>query len=259
MKQPPGFDDTTHPDFVCKLHKSIYGLKQSPRQWFSKITTTLQAFGFIFSKADPSLLIYAKDNTRLFVLIYVDDILVTVNDKSQIAHLLRQLHSKFNLKQLGDISLFLGIQVAKTKTDYFLNQTHYAKQLLLSVGFNNSKAALTPMSLKRSTGFASTEEFSDPQLYRKIAGSLQYLSITRPDIAFTTNYICQRMHKPSVDDFQTLKRLLRYVQGTTDLGIPIDPGDLQLRAFADADWAADNSDRRLITGFCTFLSNTIIS
>ncbi|PKU77504.1 putative mitochondrial protein [Dendrobium catenatum] len=115
------------------------------------------------------------------------------------------------------------------------------------------------MSLKRSTGSASTEDFSDPQLYRKIAGSLQYLSITRPDIAFTTNYICQRMHKPSVDDFQTLKRLLRYVQGTTDLGIPIDPGDLQLRAFADADWAADSSDRRSITEFCTFLGNTIIS
>ncbi|PKU68154.1 putative mitochondrial protein [Dendrobium catenatum] len=115
------------------------------------------------------------------------------------------------------------------------------------------------MSLKRNNSTGNTEPFSDPQLYRKIAGSLQCLSITRPDIAFTTNYICQHMHEPSVNDFQTLKRLLRYVQGTTELGIPIDPGDLQLRAFADADWAADSSDRRSVTGFCTFLGNTIIS
>ncbi|PKU69210.1 putative mitochondrial protein [Dendrobium catenatum] len=115
------------------------------------------------------------------------------------------------------------------------------------------------MLLKRSTGTTNTARFSDPQLYRKLAGSLQYLSITRPDIAFTTNYICQHMNEPSNDNFQTLKRLLRYIQGTTELGIPIDHDDLQLRAFADADWAADNSDRRSITGFCTFLGNTIIS
>ncbi|PKU64545.1 putative mitochondrial protein [Dendrobium catenatum] len=115
------------------------------------------------------------------------------------------------------------------------------------------------MSLKQSTAIHTQASFSDPKLYRKLAGSLQYLSITRPDIAFTTNYICQHMHDPSVADFQTLKRLLRYIQGTVALGIPIDRGDLQLRAFADADWAADHTDRRSITGFCTFLGSTIIS
>ncbi|PKU70452.1 putative mitochondrial protein [Dendrobium catenatum] len=115
------------------------------------------------------------------------------------------------------------------------------------------------MSLKHSTAITNKTRFSNPKLYRKLAGSLQYLSITHPDIAFTTNYICQHMHDPSVDDFQTLKRLLRYIQGTIALSIPIDRGDLQLRAFADADWAADHSDRRSITGFCTFLGNTIIS
>ncbi|PKU82555.1 putative mitochondrial protein [Dendrobium catenatum] len=115
------------------------------------------------------------------------------------------------------------------------------------------------MSLKRSSAAVQTTPFPDPHLYQKLAGSLQYLSITRPDIAFTINYICQRMHQPTTNDFQVLKRLLRYIQGTTHLGIPIEPGDLTLRTFADADWAADSSDRRSISGYCTFLGSTIIS
>ncbi|PKU60661.1 putative mitochondrial protein [Dendrobium catenatum] len=115
------------------------------------------------------------------------------------------------------------------------------------------------MSMKRSTKEPNTTLFSDPHLYRKLAGSFQYLSITRPDIAFTTNYICQRMHQPTINDYQVLKRLLCYLQGTTHLGIPIEPDDLQLRAFVDADWASDSTDRRSIYGYCAFLGATIIS
>ncbi|PKU87366.1 Retrovirus-related Pol polyprotein from transposon TNT 1-94 [Dendrobium catenatum] len=134
MKQPRGFEDAQHPTHVCKLRKSIYGLKQSPRQWFHKLTRFLLQLGFSFSKADPSLLQLKHHDTTVFILIYVDDILVTGNDQELIQHILQRLNSVFSLKQSGDISLYLGIQVIKTNFGYFLSQSHYAHELVRNAG-----------------------------------------------------------------------------------------------------------------------------
>ncbi|PKU65758.1 Retrovirus-related Pol polyprotein from transposon TNT 1-94 [Dendrobium catenatum] len=258
MRQPHGFQDSQYPQYVCKLHKSIYGLKQSPRQWFHKLTNSLIQIGFTFSKSDPSLMLFHQSHVRVFVLIYVDDILVTGNDSAQIQRTLSHLRSQFSLKQLGDVSLFLGIQVIKTKTGYFLNQTHYANDLLLTAGFSNCKPAASPASLQSKTPQDETL-FADPHLFHKITGSLQYLSITRPDISFTINSICQHMHQPRNCDYTALKRLLRYIKGTADFGLPIVHGSLSLHSYSDADWAANSSDRKSISGFCTFLGSTLIS
>ncbi|XP_020687953.1 uncharacterized protein LOC110103535 [Dendrobium catenatum] len=103
------------------------------------------------------------------------------------------------------------------------------------------------------------QEFFDLTLFRKLAGSLQYLSNTRPNIAFATNSICQRMHHPRNCDFHALKRLLRYIKGTLNFGLPITHGNLQLRTYTDADWAADPTDRKSTTGYCTFLGLNLIS
>ncbi|KAI0527444.1 hypothetical protein KFK09_003045 [Dendrobium nobile] len=258
MKQPKGFEDSNHPNHVCKLQKSIYGLRQSPRQWFHKLTSFLQTLGFEFSRADPSLLIFHKNNIHLFVLIYVDDILITGNNPVQIQHILKQLQAEFKLKQLGDISLFLGIQVIKTTTGYFLSQSHYAQDLLCSAGFADCKPASTPAPSRPSTT-VDDQPYADPKLFRKLAGSLQYLSITRPDIAFTTNSICQHMHQPRNSDFQSLKRLLRYIKGSLSFGLPIQTGPMILRSYTDADWAANTTDRKSISGFCTFLGPNLVS
>ncbi|PKU80266.1 putative mitochondrial protein [Dendrobium catenatum] len=243
MKQPRGFKDEQHPQYICKLHKSIYGLKQSPQLWFHKLTQSLQLIGFTFSKADPSLLLYVKADTRVFILIYVDDILVTGNDTTQIHLTLNHLQSAFRIKQLGDVSLFLGIQVIRTTYGYFLNQTHYAHELLSQAGFSSCKPSSTP-ALTKPSKTQDESLFSDPQLFRKLAGSLQYLSITRPDIAFTINSICQCMHQPRNCDFAALKRLLRYIKGTADFGLPITRGSLCLRSYSDADWATDPVERK---------------
>ncbi|PKU76638.1 Retrovirus-related Pol polyprotein from transposon TNT 1-94 [Dendrobium catenatum] len=122
MWQPPGFVNKQQPNAVCKLHKSLYGLKQAPRQWFQKLTNFLKSQGFIFSRADQSLLILDTADTQIFILIYVDDFLVTGNNSVAIRRLLQHLQSEFALKQLGDISLFLGIQVIQSSNSYFLSQ-----------------------------------------------------------------------------------------------------------------------------------------
>ncbi|KAI0494923.1 hypothetical protein KFK09_025069 [Dendrobium nobile] len=120
MKQPLGFIDKAHPTHVCKLHKAIYGLKQSPRQWYSKLTSHLQTFGFNFSRSDPSLL-YTAGSTRAFILIYVDDMLVTSNDPQFIQQLFTNLKQAFNLKDPAPASLFLGIRITAVQSGTFLD------------------------------------------------------------------------------------------------------------------------------------------
>ncbi|PKU87871.1 Retrovirus-related Pol polyprotein from transposon TNT 1-94 [Dendrobium catenatum] len=259
MRQPIGFEDPTQPDAICRLHKSLYGLKQAPRQWFQKLTTTLHSRGFRFSRSDPSLLIYTKLHVQIYLLIYVDDILVTGNDPSQIQQLLQHLHTEFALKQLGQISLFLGIQVIRTNNGFFLSQAHYAQQLLQEVGLSNCKPAPTPITPASKHQTDNTKPFPDVTLYHRLAGSLQYLSIPRPDIAFATNQVCQHMQSPTETDFQHIKRIFRYIKGTATYDLPILTGDTNLSTFTDANWASDHTDRKSISGFCTFMGPNLIS
>ena len=126
MHQPPGYNDSAHPDFVCKLHKSLYGLKQAPRAWFERFAFHLLHLGFTASVADSSLFIFCSDRTIIYLLLYVDDIIVTGNNSSQIASLIAALGTVFELKDLGDLHYFLGIQITPIPHGLLLSQTKYA-------------------------------------------------------------------------------------------------------------------------------------
>ncbi|XP_020705998.1 uncharacterized protein LOC110116661 [Dendrobium catenatum] len=182
-----------------------------------------------------------------------------VNGQSAIQSLLKLLNSQFALNQLGQISLFLGIQVLRNTSGYFLTQQHYAKKILHDAGFDDSKPAPTPVTAKSKHKYNNLQPFQDPTLYRRLAGSLQYLSILRPDIAFATNLVFQRMHHPTEQDFQALKQLLRYVKGMSFYGLPIMVGDLNLTTYTNGDWASDTIDCTSISGFCIFLGPNLIS
>jgi predicted GNAT superfamily acetyltransferase len=109
MHQPPGYVDKSHPHYVCKLDKVIYGLKQAPRAWYARLCAKLQALGFIPSKADTSLFYYNRGRYNLFVLVYVDDIIVASSSPKATEALLGDLQKEFSLKDLGDLHYFLGI------------------------------------------------------------------------------------------------------------------------------------------------------
>ncbi|CAL9031011.1 unnamed protein product [Prunus brigantina] len=130
IRQPRGFEDPKFPHHVCRLQKSLYGLKQSPCAWFSRLSAFLIHSGFTASKADPSLFIFHKDDNFLFHLIYVDDIIVTGNALSQVHALLQSLNRQFAMKDLGDLHYFLGIEVKRTPDMLCLNQAKYAVDLL---------------------------------------------------------------------------------------------------------------------------------
>ena len=129
MRQPPGFVDSNHPNYVCRLHKSIYGLKQAPRTWYSRLASYLAELGFQISKADSSLLIRRDRGNIIFVLIYVDDILVTGSDANHISCLLQQLNSVFAIKDLGNLHYFLGIEVLPFPNGLLLSQRKYIRDI----------------------------------------------------------------------------------------------------------------------------------
>lgn len=130
IAQSKGFVDVKHPDFVRKLHKSNYGLKQTPRAWFNRLPTALLSLGFLSFQLDPSLFTYHLGSVHAFLLIYVDDILVTSNDPSFIISLISNLQEDFSMKDLGNLSYFLGIEATRDQTSPHLRQTRYIINLL---------------------------------------------------------------------------------------------------------------------------------
>ncbi|KAG7578201.1 Integrase catalytic core [Arabidopsis thaliana x Arabidopsis arenosa] len=258
MYQPTGFIDPQKPSHVCRLTKALYGLKQAPRAWFDTFSNFLLDFGFLCSKADPSLFVCHQDGKVLYLLLYVDDILLTGSDQSLLQDLLQALNSRFSMKDLGPPRYFLGIQIEDYANGLFLHQTAYATDILQQAAMSDCNPMPTPLPTQLEN--LNSELFEEPTYFRSLAGKLQYLTITRPDIQFAVNFICQRMHSPTVSDFGLLKRILRYIKGTLGMGLPIKRNStLALSAFSDSDWAGCKSTRRSTTGFCILLGSNLIS
>ncbi|XP_020674690.1 uncharacterized protein LOC110093960 [Dendrobium catenatum] len=259
MIQARGFVDDTHQNYVCRLQKSIYGLRQAPRQWYTTFTQYLLTLGFEYSKADPSLLTLRHNQTHIFLLVYVDDILVTGNNDDAISKILTKIHSKFNMKNLGIAHHFLGIKIQTLSDKYFLSQSSYAQSILKSVHLDDCNPLSNPSCTKIPDQVPEDAILSAPSTYRRIIGSLQYLTLTRPDIAYAVNVLSQHMHEPSLQHVYLLKRLLRYLKGTLSFGLPIFKAPLILSTYSDADWAGDPTTRKSTIGHCTFLGDTLIS
>lgn len=199
MEQPPGFESPQTAGLVCKLHKALYGLKQAPRAWFDKLNAALLNLGFTSAKSDQSLFIKTTSEYKLYLLVYVDDILLTGSNKTVIESLIRVLHQQFSLKDLGNLNHFLGIQVSHLPTGGFhLSQKKYIQDLLFRSNMANSKGAHTLMTTGSRLSALDDQPFQDVHLYRSIVGTLQYITITRPEIAFSVNKVCQFMQIPSL-------------------------------------------------------------
>ena len=218
MAQPTSFQDKTCPNHMCLLHKSLYGLKQAPRAWFERFTSYLFTLDFVTSTADPSLFIRSVGSSLTYLLLYVDNIIVTGPDYLYISVLKNQLALKFKISDLGLLKYFLGLEIQSSIDDIFVNQAKYLNDLLHTSGMTSAKSCITPMSTSLDP-YTIAPPFNDPSLYRRLVGSLQYLTFTRPDIAFSVNRVSQFMHKPTVIHFSAVKRILRYLRGTPTLGI----------------------------------------
>nr|XP_028953254.1 uncharacterized protein LOC114822627 [Malus domestica] len=259
MTQPPGFDDVTTSHLVCKLHKSLYGLKQAPRAWNDRFTKFLPLLGFQHTYSDSSLFVKTVDSGIVILLLYVDDIIITGNADAAMQQVISALTKEFDIKDLGDLHFFLGIQISRTAHGLCLSQSKYILDLLTKTEMLESKSCETPCLPYNRLLKDDGAPYTNPTLYRSVVGALQYLTFTRPDIAFSVNQVCQFMQQPMIAHFTAVKRILRYLKGTIHHGLTYSQGPLQLKAFSDANWAGDPNDRRSTTGMAVFLGNNPIS
>ena len=259
MKIPPGHPLCGDPSRVCKLNKSIYGLKQSPRAWHAKLSSTLEDLGFTRSSADSSLYVQTGQTEKLMVLIYVDDLIITGSNADSIAALKKKLQGKFPVKDLGPLKYFLGIEVATSRKGLFLNQRKYTIDLLRDSNMLNSKPANTPFDSKLQLDKLG-DPLDSPNYYQKLVGKLIYLTITRPDISFAVSLVSQYMHAPTVVHLCMVKRILRYLKKTIGRGIVMRRnGHTDIIGFSDSDWAGNTIDRRSTTGYCMFVGGNLVS
>ncbi|KAL5827944.1 hypothetical protein ACOSQ3_019789 [Xanthoceras sorbifolium] len=219
MRQPEGFESLVHPSHVCRLHKALYGLKQAPRNWFHKLRDALISLGFINSTSDVSLFIRRYSGKVIFLLAYVDDILLTGTYSKDIQHLIGRMNATFALKNLGSMSYFLDFEAHRDASRLFLTQTNYISDLLKKTNMIDCKPCDPPLSAGTKLMLATGELFSEPTLYQSVIGALQYLSHTRPDISFVVNKLSQFLVAPTQVHWLACKRVLRYLKGTITIGL----------------------------------------
>ena len=258
MRVPQGLDNPNN--HVCKLNKSLYGLKQASRQWYAKLNSELQNMGYKQSKNDYSLFIKETTDDITIAVVYVDDIIVTGSNESEIIWFKDHLHSVFSIKDLGVLSYFLGMEISRLENGIVMTQKKFTKELLLDCNMDVTKAAKTPLPANMKLMIDKGELYADPEHYRKIVGKLNFLSHTRPDLSFSVQTLSQFMHQPRMHHVQALNHVLRYVSHTMGQGIILNATDnLILTTYSDSDWASCPNTRRSVTGYILLLGESPVS
>ncbi|KAI3507425.1 hypothetical protein L1887_22411 [Cichorium endivia] len=259
MKVPQGFSNEGNAT-VCRLRKSLYGLKQASRTWYQKFTVSLLEIGFKQSHADHSLFTYKEKDKFVAILIYVDDVVITGNHEDMIKRTKDHLNVNFSIKDLGPLKYFLGIEVARTEDGMVLSQHKYSMDILSDCGQLGCRPSAFPMEQNLKLGQCHENHKADASLYRRLIGRLLYLQATRPDITYAVNVLSQFVSDPRTDHMNAVLRVLRYLKSTLGQGIFIPKtGGLNLVAYCDADWLGCPYTRRSRTGYLLLLGGAPVS
>jgi hypothetical protein len=244
IEQPQGFVIHGKESHVCRLKKALYGLKQAPRAWYARIDGYLMSLGFTKSEADPNLYYKVEDGCPLILVLYVDDLFLT-GDEKLIDGCKRELASEFEMKDLGLMHYFLGLEVWQRSDEIFLSQGKYTVEILKKFGMMDCKSMTTPMTINLKLLSDKSSDLVDPTMYRQLIGSLMYLVNTRPDICFAVNTLSQHMVEPRQVHWMAAKHMLRYLHGTVGYGLRyVSGGDVKLQGYTDSDWAGSAVDRK---------------
>lgn len=236
MEAPPGFEFGAGKS--CKLKKTLYGLKQSSRAWFGRFTNAMKSYGFQQSNSDHTLFLKKRGDLITCLIIYVDDMIITGNDTEEMENLRKQLFLDFEMKDLGPLKYFLGIEVLRSNKGIFICQKKYTLDLLTEAGMLECKPVDTPIAVNHKLQIIDGAEEADREQYQRLVGRLNYLSHTRPDIAYAVGVVSQFMHKPHTDHMEAALRIVRYLKGTYGYGLFFGKnGHSRIHGYTDADWA----------------------
>ncbi|GJS23572.1 ribonuclease H-like domain-containing protein [Tanacetum coccineum] len=217
-------------DYVCLFQKSLYGLKQAPRAWFQRFSSYAIRACFHHSKTNLSLFIFHRGPDTAYLLLYVDDIILTASSTRLLQRIISSLHNEFSMTDLGPLNYFLGISATRTPTGMFLSQSKYATEILKRANMLKCNPCKTPVDTEKKLG-PDGPPVTNPTVYRSLAGALQYLTFTRPDLSYDVQQLCLYMH---------------------------DPREPHLASLKHADWAGCPTTRRSTSGYCVFLGDNLL-
>lgn len=236
---------------VCLLHRSLYGLKQSPRCWNSHFNEFLTTLGFTRSKHDYCLYVRACGDDTVYIVVYVDDLLIAAGNETDIERVKIKLMQEFEMTDMKQLHHFLGIKIDRdldrglTK----LSQTGQIEKVIARFGMENCNPAKTPaepkLQLKQEAGGCAYP-------YRELIGSLMYIMMgSRPDLCFIVGYLARFQDAAGEEHWKHAKRVLRYLQATKKIGLVYrkNPKEPTVAAYVDADFASDETDRKCVSGF----------
>jgi len=271
MEQPTMFEEKGTPEDknkVCKLLRLLYGLKQSGREWHQKSHTCLNNVGLQHTENEPCVFVGQIQNEMVIVIVYVDDLLIASRSLKVLNTVKSKLCEKFKMKDLGPGTEILGICVEREGTtgSIRISQDAYVKRIIEKFAMNYAKPVSTPIEagikLSRDEEATSKEEKEEMKRvpYRKLVGSLTYLAnTTRPNLAFVANVLSRFNANPGRIHWKAAKHALRYLIGTTNLGITYSKSGKPLHAYVDADWEGNIDNRRSCIGLVLVLAEGPIS
>jgi hypothetical protein len=213
----------------------LYGLKQAPRAWYSRFATYLATLELIEAKSDTSLFIFRRGSDMVYLLLYVDDIILTASSTELLRRTISALQQEFTIKDLGPLHHFLGITVERCPDGLFFHQRTYTIDILKRAVMADCKPCTTLIDLQAKLAGDSEPPVEDVSQFRSITGALQYLTFTRPDITYVVQQICLHMHDPREPHLTAMKRILRYLQWTPDYILLRRSSSFDLVVYTDVD------------------------
>lgn len=275
MEQPEGFEVKGKEDWVCKLQKSLYGLKQAGRAWYEKIDGTMLSMSFKKSDADVCVYVYQSGDIRVYVALYVDDLLIFANNMAKLKAVKDHLSAQYQMKDMGEAQYVLGIQITRDRQKRTLSlcQTAYIENILKRHRMENCGSEPTPLSidarLSKEDCPKTEEQKQEMKIvpYQNVLGAIMYCMLgTRPDIAYAVTALSQYSSCYGKNHWRAVKRLMRYLNGTKHYKLTygnrkssFSNDDAGITGYCDADWANNPDDRRSYTGYVFMLAGGAIS
>jgi hypothetical protein len=261
MVQPEGFKKPGTENLVCRLKKSLYGLKQSPRQWYKRFDSYMIQIGYTRCEYDCCVYVrILEDSSYIFLLLYLDDMLIAARSMCEVDRLKSLLYKEFEMKDLGAAKKILGMEIRRDREarKLWLSQKNYIRKVLENFSMLDAKLVSTPLAnhfrLSSNQCPKNVEEIEDMTRvpYASAVGCLMYAMVcTRPDLAHAVSIISRYMANPGREHWNAVKWIFRYLKGTAEHGILFSrqPGTNSVIGYVDANYAGDVDDRRSTTGY----------
>nr|XP_016460866.1 PREDICTED: uncharacterized mitochondrial protein AtMg00810-like [Nicotiana tabacum] len=263
MKIPLGLDvssTSASTTLACRLKKSLYGLRQAFRQLFSKLSEAMHSRGYISSLNDYSLFTKSSSGSLVVMAVYIDDILLAGDDVTELDSLKLFLDNQFKINDLGTFHYFLGLEISSHPQGYLMTQSKYTTDLLAEFNCHHFSPVFTPLDPSIKLHLDIGSPVSDPSMYRRLIGKLNFLRHTRPDISFFVQYLSQFIQHPQVPHMIATFHVSRYLMNDPTQGILLSnsPG-MSLMGFSDSDWGSCTISRKPVSGYYITLGDNPVS